>query len=183
MRQAGLPWILMGLSSIWNSSTVASQVKGWPQDDFLYLPYFNLLDIFLSLKSDCLNDIPLRLSFLVFSQTHPSLIQSKISAPFSPSLPLLHRCLSALDYIFTSLLTSTPMRLRSLNHSTLYHILHFCHPLYLLFIYFFGCSHGMWKFLGHGSNLYQSSANAGSLTPRPPANFPLYIFIHWKPTV
>ena len=35
---------------------------------------------------------------------------------------------------------------------------------------FFGCTYGMWKFPGQGSNLRHSSNNAGSLTARPPGN-------------
>ena len=39
-----------------------------------------------------------------------------------------------------------------------------------LFIYFFGHSHGMQKFLGQGSNPGHSSDNARSLTAQPPGN-------------
>ena len=39
--------------------------------------------------------------------------------------------------------------------------------IYLPFL--FGCTHGMQKFLGQGSNLSQSSGNVQSLTVRPAA--------------
>ena len=55
-------------------------------------------------------------------------------------------------------------------------------PEATLLFFFFGCTCGMWKFLGQGLNLSHGSDNAESLTARPPGNsLNLLLCFTWIP--
>ena len=51
-------------------------------------------------------------------------------------------------------------------------------PLPHFYFFLFGCTHGIWKYSGQGSNPHHSSDSTRSLAPEPPGSSALLIFLH-----